>query len=98
MYDDDQPVAYLMSAAFPHDFGDEGRSEAWIERLGTIRSHCRRGIGSALVSLAMEEFREMGTEYAAIGVDSENPSGAYQIYERLGFVPDRRGIAYVKVV
>jgi ribosomal protein S18 acetylase RimI-like enzyme len=37
-------------------------------------------------------------EFAVLGVDSENPSGAYHIYEALGFVPERRSVAYIKKV
>lgn len=97
-YDGDQPVSYLSASAFPHDFEDKGRSEAWIEGLGTIRSHRKRGIASALVTRAMEVFRISGLEFAMIGVDSANPTGAYHVYESLGFVRDRRNIAYIKVV
>ena len=98
VYDDREPVGYLMAAAFPHDFADKGRSEAWIEGLGTVRSHRRRGIGSALVTLAMKKFASSGMEFAILGVDSENPTGAYGLYEALGFVHDRRSIAYIKQV
>lgn len=98
VYDDDVPVGYLLSAAFPHDFEDKGRSEAWVEGLGTLRSHRKRGIASALVTLAMEEFRKIDMEFAVLGVDSENPSGAYHLYEDLGFVHDRRNLALIKVV
>lgn len=98
VYDGDDPVAYAACSAYPHDFEDKGRSEAWVEGLGTIRSHRKRGIASTLVALAMVAFKKLGMECAMIGVDSENPSGAYQIYEALGFVPDRRSIAYVKVI
>ncbi len=98
VYDDGEPVAYLSAAAFPHDFEDKGRREAWVEGLGTIRSHRKRGIASALVTLAMEAFKEAGMEYATLGVDSENPTGAFHIYESLGFVHDRRNVAYIKKV
>lgn len=98
VYDDGEPVAYLMSAAFPHDFQDKGRTEAWIEGLGTVRSYRRQGIGSALVTLAMKMFASSGMEFAILGVDSENPTGAYGLYEALGFVHDRRSIAFIKQV
>lgn len=98
VYDGRKPVSYLMAASFPHDFEDRGRSEAWIEGLGTIGTHRKRGIGSALVVRAMDEFMASDIEFAMLGVDSENPSGAYHIYESLGFVHDRRGVAYIKVV
>lgn len=98
VYDDGEPVGYLMAAAFPHDFEDKGRREAWIEGLGTVRSHRKRGVGSALITLAMREFVSLDMEFAVLGVDSENPTGAYGLYEALGFVHDRRSIALIKQV
>lgn len=97
-YDGDEPVSYLMSAAFPHDFEDKGRREAWVDGLGTIRSHRKRGLASALLSLAMAEYKQSGMEYAVLGVDSASSTGAHHLYDSLGFVPDRRSIAYVKEV
>ncbi len=97
-YDGDEPVSYLMSAAFPHDFEDKGRREAWVDGLGTIRSHRKRGIASALVSLAMVEYKRLGMEYAVLGVDSASQTDAHHLYEALGFVQDRRSIAYVKEI
>jgi mycothiol synthase len=97
-YDGGEPVGYVMSAVFRHDFEDKGRSEAWVEGLGTIRSHRKRGIGSALVSMAMDVYKYLGMEYAVLGVDSANPTGAHHLYESLGFVQDRRSIAFVKEI
>ena len=93
-----RPSPSCLSAAFPHDFEDKGRKEAWIEGLGTVRSHRKRGIASTLVTMAMEKFKADGMDFAVLGVDSENASGAYHIYEALGFIPDRRSVAYIKNV
>lgn len=98
VYDGDTPVAYMQCSRYPHDWEDRGRTEAWIEGIGTIRSHRGRGIASALITMAMLAFRSDGMEYAILGVDTENRSGANRIYERLGFVPERRGIAFRKSV
>jgi len=98
VYEDDVSVSYLLSAAFPHDFEDKGRTEAWVEGLGTLRSHRKRGIASALVTFAMEEFKKAGMQFAVLGVDSENPTGAHHIYANLGFVHERRSMALIKVV
>lgn len=98
VYDGDAPVAYVSCAAYPHDFDDKGRREAWIEGLGTLRSHRKRGVATALVVCAMQEFARMGMEYAVLDVDSENPTGAYGLYESLGFVHERRSIAFTKKI
>ena len=98
VYDGDTPVAYMQCSRYPHDWEDRGRTEAWIEGIGTIESYRGRGIASALITMALRSFRDDGMEYAILGVDSENSTGANRIYERLGFVPERRMISFRKPV
>jgi len=98
VYDEGVPVAYMSCSKYPHDWEDRGRTEAWIEGIGTIRSHRGRGIASALITKALGAFVDQGLEYACLGVDSESPTGANRIYERLGFVPEKRMITFRKPV
>ncbi|MEN8114087.1 MAG: GNAT family N-acetyltransferase [Actinomycetota bacterium] len=98
VYDGETPVAYVSCSKYPHDWEDRGRTEGWIEGIGTVRSHRGRGIASALIAMAMRAFREDGLEYACLGVDSESLTGANQIYERLGFAPEKRMLTYYKPV
>jgi mycothiol synthase len=98
VYDEVTPVAYVQCSKYPHDWEDRGRTEAWIEGIGTIEGYRGRGIASALIALAMRAFSDDGMEYAILGVDSENPTGANRIYERLGFVPEKRMVAFRKTV
>jgi len=44
----------------------------------------------------LRDFVEMGMARALLAVDSENPTGAYGLYEQLGFVHDRRTVAMTK--
>jgi mycothiol synthase len=97
-YDGSTAVAYVRSAKYPQDFEDRGRSESWIEGVATIRSHRGRGIASALMTMAMRGFRDDDMEYACLAVDSENPTGANRIYERLGFVPEKRTMVFRKPI
>lgn len=97
-YDGSTPVAYVKSAKYPHDFDDRGRTESWIEGVGTVQSHRGNGIASALITRALLGFRADNMEYACLGVDSENPTGANQTYERLGFAPEKRTLAFRKPV
>jgi mycothiol synthase len=95
-YDDGTPVAYLVSTRYPHDFDDRGWPHAWIEGVGTARSHRRMGLGSALITLAMKAMVEDGMEYAILGVDADNPTGAYGLYENLGFTRMRAEVMLSK--
>jgi len=35
-------------------------------------------------------------DYAMLGVDTENPTGALKLYQRLGFVPVKRFVNFEK--
>ena len=97
-YDEGEPVGHVFSTKYPHDFADRGFTHSWVESLGVVPSHRRRGIASALLAAALQSFIDDGMEYAVLDVDSENPTGAYGLYERLGFVLDRRSLALMKDV
>ena len=95
-YDKGVPVSYLISTKYPHDFDDRGWPHAWIEGVGTARSHRRLGLASALISTAMDSMVADGMEYAILGVDADNPTGAYGIYEKLGFAQLRAEVMLSK--
>jgi len=97
-YDGDDPVGHIFSTKYPHDFEDRGFTHSWIESLGVVPSHRKRGLASALIAVSLEDFIEDGMEFAVLDVDSENPTGAYGIYEDQGFVLDRRSVALLKDV
>lgn len=82
----------------PEENERQGIREAWVGLLGVRRPWRRRGVGTALLCRALQAFRAVGMDYAALGVDSESPTGALSLYERLGFVPVRRSIAFGKPV
>jgi mycothiol synthase len=74
------------------------RREGWIAELAVLKPWRHQGIATALLYASMQAFRETGLDYAGLGVDTENFSGALRIYERAGFVPVNRDIAFVKSV
>jgi ribosomal protein S18 acetylase RimI-like enzyme len=45
-----------------------------------------RRLGAALVHHVLGEFRRRGARAVELKVESDNPSGAQRLYERLGFV------------
>jgi ribosomal protein S18 acetylase RimI-like enzyme len=87
-----------MSGKWPHDFEDRGFTHSWILSLGVVRTHRKRGIASAMIARAMRDFADDGMEYAMLDVDSANPTGAYGLYEALGFVHARQTVALIKEV
>jgi ribosomal protein S18 acetylase RimI-like enzyme len=94
----DEPVAYLHSAVYPHDFVDRGRSEGWVETLGTAREHRKRGLATVLLQRALAAFQADGLEYGVIAVDADSPTGAAKLYESQGFEVDKRSISFGKLL
>ena len=56
----------------------------WVGALGVRPAWRRRGIGEALLRAAFAEFKRLGERQVALGVDSQNPTGATRLYERAG--------------
>jgi mycothiol synthase len=85
-------VGCAINAHYPHDRDLHGRLEGWIESLATARSHRNRGIASALITASIGAFAAAGFDHAALGVDTESPTGANRLYDRLGFTTLRRTV------
>jgi mycothiol synthase len=73
-----------------------GFKSGWIGSLGTRRAWRKRGLASALLVASMRAFQAAGLEYAGLGVDAQNPTGALGLYEGLGFAPYARSMVYQK--
>jgi len=59
----------------------------WVTVLFTRRSWRGRGVGRALILDAFCKFRDRGEPSAGLGVDAENPTGAFRLYESVGMRP-----------
>jgi len=92
--DRDRVVGILLSSHYPGDQEVTGRLDGWIMSLGTLRSHRKRGIASALVLTVCHAFRDAGFTHAALGVDSESPTGAYRLYQQLGFTELNKSVQH----
>jgi mycothiol synthase len=56
----------------------------------------RRGLGRALLLHAFNEFHRRGTTRVGLGVDSENPTSATQLYESVGMSVEADHVTLVK--
>ena len=96
--DDDRIIGHLITHRFENDDELLGAKYAWIDNIGTLAEWRGRGVASQLLRTALARYRAEGMDYAALGVDSDNPTGAYRLYESLGFVPWRQTVTYQRVV
>ncbi len=94
----DRVVAVCLNGYFPDDEAVTGRREGWINNVSTLPSHRKRGIASALIATSLAAFKASGMTHSALGVDSANPTGAYHVYERLGYRPVRRSVTYQRAL
>lgn len=57
----------------------------YTEFISTHRDWRRRGIAKTLLAWSLQELRDRGMTEAALGVDTNNPGGAFELYTSLGF-------------
>lgn len=62
-----------------------GRKRGWTEDISTARRWRRRGVAKALIVDSIHELASRGMTEVALGVHTENPNGAYDLYTRLGY-------------
>lgn len=67
-----------------------GRRRGYTECIFTRRPWRRRGIAGALIGRNLRLLRERGLNEAALGVDTDNPTGALRLYQRVGFEEEFR--------
>jgi len=94
----DEIVGYLLTHRFDNDDELLGAKYAWVNNVGTLKAWRGKGIASALISTALAAYRDDGLNMAALGVDSDNPTGAYRLYESLGFGLWRSFVTYQRDV
>jgi mycothiol synthase len=61
------------------------RQRGYTQDVFVRRPWRRRGLARSLLVQSIRVFREMGMEETALGVDTQNPSGALRLYESLGY-------------
>jgi len=69
----------------PAENEQRGVRRGWCENISVREPWRGRGLASALIARALAALRDRGMTEAALGVDSQNESGALRLYERMGF-------------
>lgn len=78
-------VGYEMAGRYDEDFPVRGYTFGYTELLGVRRAYRGRRVAVAALAAAMRAFAADGMQYAALDVDTENPSGAHGLYASLGY-------------
>jgi len=97
-WDGDEVVGSVQNAIFPLENERTGVKLGWLEHVSVRQPWRGRGIAKALIVSSLQVHRERGMEFAALGVDGENPTGALALYETLGFRPHHKWINHRKAL
>lgn len=95
-WDDEGVAGQVKSFIDPAQNDAFGRQRGWTENISTSRRWRRRGVAKALIVESIRELASRGMTEVALGVHTENPTGAYQLYESLGYAVVRTWTTYRK--
>jgi mycothiol synthase len=70
--------------------GETLPDRGWVNDLAVRRPWRGRGLGEALLRHSFGEFYRRGQRIVALGVDSQNLTGATRLYERVGMRAERQ--------
>jgi len=72
------------------------KKRGWTEEITTHREWRRKGIARALIIRSMHTHKALGMKEIALGVDTNNPTGALKLYTSLGYHKDKTMMTYRK--
>jgi len=70
----------------------------WVGALGVRPAWRGRGLGRALLLHTFGDFHRRGDRRVGLGVDSENATGATQLYESVGMTVDTAQVVWEKIL
>jgi mycothiol synthase len=68
----------------------------WVAAIGVRKPWRRRGIGEALLLHSFRQLYDRGQRRIALGVDTQNPTGATRLYERAGMKVEFSAVFFEK--
>ncbi len=86
----DQVVGQVRSFIDHPENEELGLRRGWTEFISTARQWRKQGVATALICESLLELKRRGMTDAALGVHTENPTGAFRLYESLGYEVSER--------
>jgi mycothiol synthase len=75
-----------------------GRRRGYTEHISVHADWRNQGIAGTLLAMSLDLLRDRGYAEAALGVDTDNPGGAFHLYTSLGFELQQFSATYEKPV
>jgi ribosomal protein S18 acetylase RimI-like enzyme len=95
-WDGDRVAGQVRSFINEEENAEFNQKRGWTESISVRREWRRKGVARALLCMSLQVLREQGMTDAALGVHTENPNGAFQLYESVGFRVHRMSTEYRK--
>ena len=90
-------IAGVVVTVIPEEENAEhDRRRVYVDGVSVRRPWRRRGLARALLAGSLVAAREAGFTSASLGVDTDSPTGATDLYRSLGFEPERTFTAWRK--
>ncbi len=84
-WQDDEVVGMVLSFIDQDENAAYGRKRGYTENIAVRRPWRKKGVARALIAASLKALKERGLEEAALGVDTQNLSGAFRLYESMGY-------------
>ncbi len=97
-YAGSEPLGIVVGYEFEAYTSASGRRDLYIPLVATRRTGRGRGIASALLARVLAAAGADGFVTASLEVDADSPTGAVQLYQRLGFAVIHTSVAQTKAV
>ncbi len=84
-WDGDQVAGMVLPRIDEAENQALNRKRGYTEHVFVRKPWRKLGIAKALVARSLQELKKQGMQEAELGVDTENDSGAYGFYTRMGY-------------
>ncbi|MBC8508176.1 MAG: GNAT family N-acetyltransferase [Anaerolineales bacterium] len=95
-WDGDQVAGMVLNFVSEKENEEYQRKRGYTEFISVRRPWRRLGLARSLLVQSIEMFREMGMEDTLLGVDTQNPNHALNLYEGVGYKITRKSTTYRK--
>jgi ribosomal protein S18 acetylase RimI-like enzyme len=94
----DTVVGQVKSFINAEENAEMGYLRGYTEYISTHVEWRNKGIAGALLAASLRELKARGMTEAALGADTDNPGGAFQLYTKMGFQLRSYEAAYAKAL
>ncbi|MCI0476617.1 MAG: GNAT family N-acetyltransferase [Anaerolineales bacterium] len=84
-WDGDQIAGMVLNRIDREQNAQYHRQRGYTQGVFVRRPWRQRGLARALLTTSIQMFKQMGMEETALGVDTQNPHGALNLYESVGY-------------